>query len=223
MKRIIAIILAMIMVFSLVACSSNRTEKTHDNLVSSKPAIFGDSDKLEVTEGDFSYTLIYVPNSPLNVSVTKYNGTDSVVNIPSEVKGYAVTSIGESAFSYCLQLTTVTIPDSVTHIGDGAFFYDAFLRTVIMPDSVKYIGPNAFWGCKSLTKVTIPKNVISIGAKAFYNCESLTKVTIPKSVTSIGTEAFKGCSKLTTVYFKSEEQKDRFKGCFRGDALLIVQ
>jgi hypothetical protein len=32
-----------------------------------------------------------------------------------------VTSIGESAFRYCIELTTITIPDSVTSIGRSAF------------------------------------------------------------------------------------------------------
>lgn len=47
------------------------------------------------------------------------------VTIPSSVtysgKTYSVTSIGEEAFSYCEDLTSITIPNSVTSIGWGAF------------------------------------------------------------------------------------------------------
>ena len=73
--------------------------------------------------------------------------------IKSAVIAEGVTSIGDSAFSYCTSLTSVTIPDSVTSIGEQAF-YD----------------------CTSLTSVTIPDSVTSIGGWAFEDCTSLTDV-----------------------------------------------
>ena len=38
--------------------------------------------------------------------------------VKSAVIAEGVTSIGDSAFSYCTSLTSVTIPDSVTSIGE---------------------------------------------------------------------------------------------------------
>ena len=35
---------------------------------------------------------------------------------------YAVTCIGEDAFVFCYNLTSVTIPNSVTSIGEGVFW-----------------------------------------------------------------------------------------------------
>ena len=47
------------------------------------------------------------------------------VDIPANVKhdgvDYAVTSIGENAFTNCSGMTSVTIPSSITNIKDGAF------------------------------------------------------------------------------------------------------
>ena len=53
-------------------------------------------------------------------TITKYNGTDTVVVIPSKINGVTVTTIGTDAF-LGLNITSVTIPASVTEIGANAF------------------------------------------------------------------------------------------------------
>ena len=111
----------------------------------------------------------------------------------------SVTSIGNSAFSHCTSLTSITIPNSVTSIGESAFSSCTSLTSVTIPNSVTSIGELAFYGCSSLTSVTIGNSVTSIGGEAFRGCSSLTSVAIPESVTSIGSCAFWGCSSLTSV------------------------
>lgn len=53
-------------------------------------------------------------------TIKKYNGNDAVVNIPSEINGTSVTTIGNAAFRDS-SVTSVTIPASVTEIGSNAF------------------------------------------------------------------------------------------------------
>ncbi|MGI6301958.1 MAG: leucine-rich repeat protein [Verrucomicrobiota bacterium] len=108
-----------------------------------------------------------------------------------------VTFIGDSAFSSCYSLTSVTIPNSVTSIGDSAFYECIGLTSVTIPDSVTSIGDSAFSWCPSLTSVTIGASVTSIGKRAFSYCFGLTSVTIGTSVTSIGDEAFYYCDGLS--------------------------
>ena len=112
-----------------------------------------------------------------NPSGEKYVGN---VTIPETVSNegveYSVTRIGNYAFKFCFDLTSITIPHSVTSIG-----YDAFR------------------GCSGLTSITIPNSVTSIEDYAFYGCSGLTSITIPNSVTSIGSLAFYGCSGLTSI------------------------
>ena len=88
----------------------------------------------------------------------------------------SVTSIGVSAFSGCIGLTSITIPDSVTSIGDSAFYGCTGLTSITIPDSVTSIGDYAFSGCTGLTSITIPDRVTSIGRSAFENCTGLTSI-----------------------------------------------
>ena len=119
--------------------------------------------------------------------------------IEVEGKEYAVTSIGNVAFSGCSSLPEVAIPESVTSIGDFAFNGCSSLTQIAIPEGVTSIGDFAFNGCSSLTQITIPEGVTSIGEDTFAFCSSLTEITIPEGVTSIGDYAFSGCSKLTEI------------------------
>jgi len=108
------------------------------------------------------------------------------------------TTIGNNAFQYCSDITSVTIPNSVKSIGNNAF-QGCHMTSVTIPNSVTSIGVDAFSNCSGLTSVTIGNSVTSIGVRAFSTCTSLTSVTIPNSVTSIGGYAFGGCTGLTSV------------------------
>ena len=138
-----------------------------------------------------------------NSSYPRWSTTITTAIIPAFVTynkvTYSVTSIGNSAFSDCSGLTSVTIGNSVTSIGINAFWHCSGLTSVTIPSSVTSIGINAFRGCTGLTSVTIPNSVTSIGYCAFHECRSLTSVTIPNSVTSIGDFAFYYCTGLTSV------------------------
>lgn len=54
-------------------------------------------------------------------TITRYNGTDTVVVIPPKISSWPVTKIGENALKDHTTITSVTIPASVTEIGSNAF------------------------------------------------------------------------------------------------------
>ena len=120
-----------------------------------------------------------------------------------------VTTIENSAFADCTNLTSITIPDSVTTIGDDAFIRCYSLTSVTIPDSVTTIGDNAFQNCSSLTSITIPDSVTTIEDWAFACCSSLTSITIPDSVTKIGDYAFYYCDSLTEFNGKFASEDSR--------------
>ena len=124
---------------------------------------------------------------------------DSCSNLTSITIPNSVTSIGAYAFSNCYYLTNITIPNSVTSIENYAFRSCSSLTSITIPDSVTSIGELAFYSCDSLTSITISNSVTSIGERAFAYCSRLTSITIPDSVTSIGEAAFAGCSSLTSI------------------------
>ena len=112
----------------------------------------------------------------------------------------SVTSIGNLAFDECIGLTSIVIPNSVTDIGTAAFQECSGLTSIVIGNKVKSIGNSAFSGCSSLTSIVIPNSVTSIGEYAFQKCSGLTSIVIGNSVTSIGFYAFRDCSGLTAVY-----------------------
>ena len=95
--------------------------------------------------------------------------------------GNGVTSIGESAFSDCSALTSVSIPDSVTSIGSSAFSGCSGLGSATIGNGVTSIGSSAFSGCSGLTSVTIPDSVTSIGRGAFADCSGLQELRVSKA------------------------------------------
>ena len=162
-------------------------------------------------------------------TIKKYNGNDAVVNIPSEINGTPVTTIGNAAFRDS-SVTSVTIPASVTEIGANAFAGCTNLT------SVKYGGDWSKLTIQSgnpavedavnaqlfdfaftpdntavivryngtAADVTIPscykgKPVTMIDHAAFHDNSAVTSVTIPDSVTSISDDAFAYCSSLTNI------------------------
>lgn len=149
--------------------------------------------------------------------IDEYSGS---VIIPSTITvdgtTYSVTKIGWSAFEYCDDLTSITIPNSVKEIGSDAFNRCGRLNAVHISDiaawcemsfrttsftkvSTPLFYANLYLNDELVTDLIIPNSVTSIGDWAFGDCKSLTSVTIPNSVTSIGDYAFRGCSCLTSV------------------------
>ena len=71
--------------------------------------------------------------------------------IPSSITGsdnnqYTIKTIMDGAFSGCMELISVDIPDGVTSIGNYAFSVCSNLKSVSIPNSVNTIGENAFSG-----------------------------------------------------------------------------
>ena len=61
------------------------------------------------------------------------------IELPAVIDGKSVTSIGDSAFSNCSNLTAIILPDSVTNMESGIFFDCEKLKSIKIPDGVTSI------------------------------------------------------------------------------------
>ena len=68
----------------------------------------------------------------------------AVLNIPSELEGYTVVSLGEKAFANMINVEVVNIPNTVTNIGKRCFYACTNLEMVNLTTSVTSFGENAF-------------------------------------------------------------------------------
>ncbi|MCI8327358.1 MAG: leucine-rich repeat protein [Lachnospiraceae bacterium] len=140
------------------------------------------------SEGDYTYEEL----ADGTLEITKYTGSGGRVEIPAQIGGKRVTSIGRAAFQLCESLTSVVIPEGVTRLEDSAFGICENLTEVVIPGSLTTIEDGVFYQDSSLASAAIPEGVTSIGTQAFYDC-ALTKVVIPESVTNIESGAFESC------------------------------
>ncbi len=172
-----------------------------------------------------SSSIVYYDGYSLKFTVTKLDPaeckvvcdtkptTPGAVSIPSSVtiegSTFSVTSIGNSAFSYCSGLTSIEIPNSVTSIGNSAFFDCSGLTSIEIPNSVTSIGEIAFYSCSSLERIVVENGNTVYDSR--NNCNAIIETQtntllygcmntiIPNSVTSIGNDAFSYCYGLTSI------------------------
>lgn len=126
------------------------------------------------------------------------------VTIPEtvEIDGQTctVTTVANSGFTGCTEITDINLPSTLTTIGASAFYQCKF-KNIELPEGLETIGDGAFTSLNGsgMTSIIIPASVKSIGYRAFYNLP-LESIDIQGNADSpqltIGEEAFSGTRKL---------------------------
>ena len=136
-----------------------------------------------------TYRITYYNQHMTNISAS-YTG-DVVIpeSVTNNDKVYPVTAIDWYAFNNSLEVTSVSIPNTITTIGERAFYGCSSLKTIDLPESITQIDIEAFQ-YSGLESFTIPPRITSIPQRMFAECQSLKSVTFHENVVSIGGESF---------------------------------
>ena len=119
------------------------------------------------------------------------------------IAGVNLRIIEKGAFSNS-GLKEFTLCEDIKEIGDSAFSYCSKLESISCNDALEKIGKYAFEGCVNLTTVNFNNSLQTIERGAFRDCAALTEVTIPDGISTIGKHVFDGCTnlrKISTPFF----------------------
>lgn len=178
MLKVVGLLLVFLCLVCFAACEDNNGSN-------------GNSNRNNYSNG-LSFTLNFSGKSYSVAGIGDCKDTD--IYIPSTYNDLPVTSIRDSAFSGCSNLTSIDIPDSVMSIGDSAF--SGCNQLIESENGVEYVDKWVVGYTGNPTTITLRENTVGIADFVFYECSSLTSIVMSDSVTHIGTGAFFDCSNL---------------------------
>ena len=189
--------------------------------------------------GDYDYEV----NEDDTVTITRYNGQEKNVTIPSKIDGKQVTIIGgyafensrsflqsvvipsgvvrinERAFQWCEKLKTVTLPEGLKVLEDAVFEYCYSLKEIKLPSTLEEVGYYQFQHDRNLASVTLSPKMTVINDCMFQDCNSLEEITIPDNIEDIRNYAFSYCRNLKKVNIGANTKLKYIRQAFSYTAL----
>ena len=194
MKRIVAVLLAGLMLGALASCAKNDGGITDDTVIN----IGTQEMTYQDTNGD-TFTYEYLTSTTVRITGFSGNYEPHEVVIPAKIENRDVTEIGAEAFTSSSCIKSLKIDAALVCIGNYAFSNCQSLESISFPSSLEEIGRCAFYGCSSLVELNVPASLKSIDGGAFKDCAAIADVTFPSALLEIGEVAFSGCHALTEI------------------------
>lgn len=134
-----------------------------------------------------------------------------------------VTEIRSAAFEGCVAMTEITLPKGITTVGDHAFARCAGLIEIELNEGLITLGDAALLGCVRLREIYLPSTLRQIGDNAFFRCTGLGRIILPRGLETVGSEVLEGCTILTEAIFTgSAAEWQTVKTGDRNETLLRV-
>ena len=228
MKKIVALLLALVLCVSFSACGEDATKPNQND--QDKNQNIGGAEVMKPTAGTTApekeipslsepltgslganITFVLDTEGTLTISgegqIQSFEYGDGVVNTPwfevrecirAVVIEEGITGISAHTFYKCFNMESIVIPSTVRSIGAVAFCDCKALKEIVIPEGVTMIGNTTFQGCKSLTRVVLPESLTSIAQNAFLD-SGIVSIEIPDNVNFLGRYVFNNCASLKEV------------------------
>lgn len=135
---------------------NNKNEQTNnsdeDSITTSKPTVENNPIEDSNTQVEFEYI-----KENGGITITKYVGKKTSLQIPNEIEQLPVLKIAENAFA------------------------DTKIKSIILPSGCIEIDWFAFYGCYALNSIYIPAGVETIGYGAFDACSKTLTIYCEKN------------------------------------------
>ena len=146
--------------------------------------------------------------------------TDSV-EIPSEIDGKRIVTIGAYLFKNNKGLYNVKIGDGIRKIANDAFNSCSNLKSIVLPTSLCEIAENALSN-SNLIELVMPDSITKIGARICAECHELKFVCFSKCLSVISEAAFRNCNNLNNIDFPSSITEIREHAFYRSGICSLV-
>ena len=153
--------------------------------------------------GCTALTDVTIGTGVTNIGASAFNNCPSLATVNYN----AIACRYMTSCPFDKNLSTFNIGDQVQVIPERTAEGLINLTNLTISNSVTKIDLCAFGGCSGLTDVAFGNSVDTIGVGAFYECSGLTRLELPNSVTTIEFGAFEDCTGLKYVSFGSSMRR----------------
>lgn len=165
-----------------------------------------------------------------SITLTKYKGLDSCVEIPWDIEGVPVSKIGKNAFKGNINLEEVILSPNVVEIMEGAFEGCEKLAQIGWNENLKSIGKRAFYGCYKLMVIKLPASVEELGVNSFgaksnfgdVSLMHLSEVHLPEKIKAYKQFLGEFMDYCVDVHFLGKKTKITAKDFFGAEVKIFV-
>lgn len=184
MKRIWSLLLAMILILSMTACSKEESIMIQDT----------EMGKLEHQAVDvLGVTYDLFDKGYASIVNILHSGAELTEKVSYDGKEYTVIAIGFARDPGNDEWMQSSIFKDYLNPQNNS------PELLVVPESIKYIGAQALWGC-SAKEIILPSQIKTLAGRIFENCRNLESVEFPENLEYLSASGmFSSCYSLKSI------------------------